>query len=58
MSFETIMFDISEGVATLTLNRPDRLNSFTVKMHGEVAEALDRTEKDGARALLDRKSVV
>ena len=52
MSFETIMFDISEGVATLTLNRPDRLNSFTVKMHGEVAEALDRTEKDGARALL------
>lgn len=52
MSFETILFDISEGVATLTLNRPDRLNSFTVKMHGEVAEALDRTEKDGARALL------
>jgi 2-(1,2-epoxy-1,2-dihydrophenyl)acetyl-CoA isomerase len=37
----------------LTLNRPERLNSFTVEMHGEVAEALSRVEQDPAvRALL------
>lgn len=45
MSYETIIFDVSaEGVATLTLSRPDRLNSFTVQMHEEVREALDRLE--------------
>ena len=43
--YQTILFDISDGVARLTLNRPDRLNSFTVQMHEEVAHALDRVEK-------------
>jgi 2-(1,2-epoxy-1,2-dihydrophenyl)acetyl-CoA isomerase len=52
MAFETIVFDITDGAATLTLNRPDRLNSFTVAMHEEVAEALTRVEREGARALL------
>jgi 2-(1,2-epoxy-1,2-dihydrophenyl)acetyl-CoA isomerase len=40
MSYQTILFEINEGVARLTLNRPDRLNSFTVQMHQEVREAL------------------
>lgn len=40
MSYQTILFDINEGVARLTLNRPDRLNSFNVQMHQEVREAL------------------
>ena len=40
MAYETIIFKIASGAAQLTLNRPDRLNSFTVEMHGEVAEAL------------------
>lgn len=52
MSYETILFEITEGAARLTLNRPDRLNSFTVQMHEEVAEALGRVESEGARALL------
>ena len=52
MSFETIAFDLAGGVARLTLNRPDRLNSFTVQMHAEVAEALARVEAEGARVLL------
>lgn len=39
--FDTITLEISEGVATLTLNRPDRLNSFTDAMHAEVRAALD-----------------
>lgn len=41
MAYETIDFKVEEGVARLTLNRPDRLNSFTVQMHEEVADALD-----------------
>jgi len=53
MPYETILFDIANGAARLTLNRPDRLNSFTAQMHGEVADALSRAESDAAvRALL------
>jgi 2-(1,2-epoxy-1,2-dihydrophenyl)acetyl-CoA isomerase len=53
MAYETILFDVEHGFARLTLNRPDRLNSFTVEMHGEVADALTRAERDDAiRALL------
>ena len=43
--YETILFDVADGIARLTLNRPDRLNSFTVQMHEEVADALGRVEK-------------
>ena len=39
-SYETILFSVEAGVARLTLNRPDRLNSFTIQMHEEVADAL------------------
>ena len=52
MAYETILFELADGAARLTLNRPDRLNSFTVQMHEEVADALDRVERDGARVLL------
>jgi len=34
MAFKTIEFNVESGVATLTLNRPDRLNSFNTEMHG------------------------
>lgn len=40
MAYETIDFKVESGIARLTFNRPDRLNSFTVRMHEEVAEAL------------------
>ena len=52
MPYETILFEIKDGAAKLTLNRPDRLNSVTVQMHEEVADALTRVEAEGARALL------
>jgi 2-(1,2-epoxy-1,2-dihydrophenyl)acetyl-CoA isomerase len=42
MSYQTLLFDVSEGIARLTLNRPDRLNSFNVEMHGEVRDALGK----------------
>ena len=46
MPYECISVDVTDGVATLTLNRPDRLNSFTVSMHGEVSAALDAIAED------------
>ncbi|HEY3811725.1 MAG TPA: 2-(1,2-epoxy-1,2-dihydrophenyl)acetyl-CoA isomerase PaaG [Caulobacteraceae bacterium] len=53
MTYETILFEIADGAARLTLNRPDRLNSFTIQMHGEVANALSKVEADkSVRALL------
>ena len=44
--FKSIKVDVTDGVATLTLNRPDRLNSFTVAMHDEVREAVDGIAHD------------
>jgi len=45
-AFKTILFEISDSVATLTLNRPESLNSFNTIMHGEVQTALDQVEAD------------
>lgn len=52
MGYETILFAIEGGVARLTLNRPDRLNSFTEVMHREVADALVAAEDPAVRVLL------
>jgi len=41
MAYETIDFKADGAVARITLNRPDRLNSFTVQMHEELREALN-----------------
>lgn len=55
-TYEDILFEMDGGIARLTLNRPDKLNSFTARMHGEVADALRQVEQgagDGqARVLL------
>ena len=40
MAYETIDFKADGPIARITLNRPDRLNSFTAKMHEELREAL------------------
>src|SRR5678815_4251941 len=40
MAYETIDFKADGPIARITLNRPDRLNSFTVKMHEELRDAL------------------
>jgi 2-(1,2-epoxy-1,2-dihydrophenyl)acetyl-CoA isomerase len=45
-AYETIQFDVADGIARLTLNRPDRLNSFNVQMHAEVREVLTRVRDD------------
>jgi 2-(1,2-epoxy-1,2-dihydrophenyl)acetyl-CoA isomerase len=53
MNFENILFEVRDGVARITLNRPDKLNSFTDDMHAELRVALDaiqNREGDGAAA--------
>lgn len=40
MAYETIDFKVTGPIARITLNRPDRLNSFTAKMHEEVRHVL------------------
>ncbi|HEX7114807.1 MAG TPA: 2-(1,2-epoxy-1,2-dihydrophenyl)acetyl-CoA isomerase PaaG [Steroidobacter sp.] len=52
MSYETILFESSEGIARLTLNRPDRLNSFNVQMHREVREVLTQLASDSSARVL------
>jgi len=52
MGYETIKFETANGIARITLNRPDRLNSFTSAMHAEVREALAAVKADAALRVL------
>ncbi|HZV64489.1 MAG TPA: 2-(1,2-epoxy-1,2-dihydrophenyl)acetyl-CoA isomerase PaaG [Telluria sp.] len=46
MNYENIKFEIKDGIALLTLHRPDKLNSFTQAMHLEVRNALAAVKTD------------
>lgn len=46
MGFETILFDVAEGVATLTMNRPKSLNALNKQLIDDMTAALDRIEAD------------
>lgn len=46
--FETIITDVADGIFTLTLNRPDRMNAFTPKMMAEMCAAFDLADADDA----------
>ncbi|HLJ20613.1 MAG TPA: 2-(1,2-epoxy-1,2-dihydrophenyl)acetyl-CoA isomerase PaaG, partial [Stellaceae bacterium] len=53
MTESPLLVTIADGVATLMLNRPDRLNAFTAALHEALAAALDRAASDDAiRAVL------
>src|SRR5690554_427642 len=52
MTYKNIEFSLADGIARITLNRPDKLNSFTEAMHGELADALDQVEAGQARVLV------
>ena len=52
MNYENIKFQIKDGIALLTLNRPDKLNSFTQAMHLEVRSALDALQADASVRVL------
>jgi 2-(1,2-epoxy-1,2-dihydrophenyl)acetyl-CoA isomerase len=52
MNFQTILFEIREGVARLKLNRPEKLNSFNVQMHEEVQLALKQVQENANTRVL------
>jgi 2-(1,2-epoxy-1,2-dihydrophenyl)acetyl-CoA isomerase len=52
MSYDTILFSVDGGIARLTFNRPDKLNSFNTRMHSEVQDALARLPGGDARVLV------
>ena len=53
MSYQTLTSETAEGVTVLTLNRPDRLNAFTLQMMQEMIAALDIADADDAvRAII------
>src|SRR3954447_23702907 len=46
MDFSEIRYEVADGVLTITLNRPDRLNAFTPTMMSELIEAFDAADAD------------
>ncbi|MDP1976981.1 2-(1,2-epoxy-1,2-dihydrophenyl)acetyl-CoA isomerase PaaG [Undibacterium sp.] len=48
MDYSHILFHISDGIAHLTLNRPEKLNSFNVAMHLEIQDALEKLRADAS----------
>ncbi len=48
MSYHDILYDVADGIATITLNRPDKLNAWTRVMEREVRDALGAASDDQA----------
>ena len=44
--YETVKLEVEDGIATLTLNRPDRMNAFTPQMALDMIAAFDETDAD------------
>nr|MDO8077464.1 enoyl-CoA hydratase-related protein [Candidatus Freyarchaeota archaeon] len=44
--FETIIYEVEDGVATITLNRPEVLNAFNPQMNQDLKEALRMSKED------------
>lgn len=50
--FSSLRFDLSDGVATITLDRPDRMNALSLDLLDEMGRAIDAALAGGARALI------
>jgi len=46
LDYEQILYEVEDGILTLTLHRPEKLNAFTEKMGAEMAKAFDRADAD------------
>ena len=52
MNYENILFEAADGIARITLNRPDRLNSFNVAMHEELRDAIEKVRTEPSSRVL------
>jgi 2-(1,2-epoxy-1,2-dihydrophenyl)acetyl-CoA isomerase len=52
MSFETIIYELNENVATLKLNRPESLNAFSMQLTKDLSAAVEKAVEDEARAII------
>jgi 2-(1,2-epoxy-1,2-dihydrophenyl)acetyl-CoA isomerase len=53
MSFETLLYDVADKIATITLNRPAKLNAYTPQMGQEIVAAMRRADADpGVRVVI------
>ena len=53
MSYQEILYDVDDGVLTITMNRPEKLNAFTGTMMREMIDAFDRADADdGIRCIV------
>ena len=47
-TYETLLLDVQDGIATVTLNRPEKMNAFTTQMRDDLVAAFDATDADDA----------
>jgi enoyl-CoA hydratase/carnithine racemase len=53
MTYETVLYDVADGVATVTLNRPERLNAWNRRLGAELNDAMAEADgDDGVRAVI------
>lgn len=52
MTYDTLLYDVRDDVATITLNRPDRMNALSTQLLDELALAIAQAGAEGARALV------
>ena len=52
MSYETLIYGLEGSVATITLNRPERMNALSFTLLTELAHAVKQAQAEGARALV------
>ncbi len=48
LELQTLLYDVTDGIATVTLNRPQKLNAFTARMGEELVAVFDQTDADDA----------
>jgi enoyl-CoA hydratase/carnithine racemase len=47
-AFQTLLYDVDDGIATITLNRPEKMNAFTAQMRDDLVAAFDASDADDA----------
>ncbi len=52
MSFETINYELTENVATITFNRPESLNALSLQLTKDLSSAIEKAVEDKARAIV------